>query len=428
MRSRRRLTFFYSLVMFMFMAVLIFLVHQAMAWSIASEQARELTDTADNLERSQTVLLRPDGAMADNSPMQGSSEKMFYYILDNDGHVLNFSRASRRLEPFVLDIIDQEKVPETETKIYSSSREGRTVKIMLTARGLEKDGRPQGIIYVGKDVTSINRGLVKAMYVLAALAFLALLLAAVLGHIMSGRAFVPILAAYDKQKQFAADASHELRTPLSVIMAAADLLDNDKSITSPILKQTIADVRDEVKKMSRLVSELLFIARADNQALPLQAAAVDMSEVIGAAVRMMQPLAEKKGVILQSEALPSAVLMGDGQKLRQLVLILVDNAVKYTQPGGRIAVSLQVLGRGHIGFAVRDTGIGISPSEQSRIFDRFYRVDKERSREMGGSGLGLAIARTITDMYHGSIAVSSQLGQGTVFKVDLHDLRRGKEA
>ena len=230
---------------------------------------------------------------------------------------------------------------------------------------------------------------------------------------------VPLKQAYEKQRQFAADASHELRTPLAVVMASAGLLENDPSIKSPLLKQVIADVRDEVKKMTKLVSDLLLVARSDNKALKLKPSKFDLAEVIEQTARLMAPLAEQKHITIEAEHLPRTVIHADESKLRQLVLIFIDNAVKYTPDGGKVKATLLPADKGWVKFAVSDTGIGIAPEDQEKIFDRFYRVDKARSREMGGNGLGLAIAQELVGLYHGHINIKSTLGKGTTFTIAL---------
>jgi signal transduction histidine kinase len=295
---------------------------------------------------------------------------------------------------------------------------GKTTKVMLTAHPIVVNGELSGMVYVGKDVTAIYNGLKKSTYALLLLAFIALAIATVVGHVMSGKAIVPLREAYEKQRQFAADASHELRTPLSVVMASADLLDNDPSITSPFLKQVIADVRDEVKKMTKLVSDLLTVARSDNQALKVKLQKFDISALMEQTLRLMQPLADKKNVALRGEGMAPVEIQADEQKIRQLVLILVDNAVKYTPDGGQVTLRLETAEGGRVRFSVQDTGIGIAKADQDRIFDRFYRVDKARSRAMGGNGLGLAIAQEIVNLHQGKILVKSEPGQGTQFTVD----------
>ena len=278
------------------------------------------------------------------------------------------------------------------------------------------------MVYVGKEVTAMYNGLQKATYTLAAVAVLALALAAAIGHMLAGEAIVPLVEAYEKQRQFAADASHELRTPLSVVMASADLLDNDPTITSPFLKQVIADVRDEVKKMTKLVSDLLVVVRSDNQALRLKFSKFDLAAAVDQTIRLMQPLADKKRIRLVREGEETLMARMDEQKIKQLMLIFVDNAVKYTPEGGRVTVRLLEPSAGRIRFEVEDTGIGISKEDKDRIFDRFFRVDKARSREMGGNGLGLAIAQEIVKLHSGKITVESEPGEGTKFTVRLRSM------
>ena len=202
-------------------------------------------------------------------------------------------------------------------------------------------------------------------------------------------------------------------------MASADLLENDPSITSPFLKQVIADVRDEVKKMTRLVSDLLLVARSDNKALKLKLQKFDAADLLAQTARLMLPLAEKKQVEIVIEAAGKHPVQADEQKGKQLMLILVDNAVKYTPEGGRVSVGFAPAPQGRVRFFVQDTGIGIAKEDQSRIFDRFYRVDKARSRAMGGNGLGLSIAQEIVNLHHGTIQVASEPGKGTRFTVEL---------
>ena len=419
-RSRRQLTLFYSLIMFAFLVVLILVVHRTMEWSISSEQARELMDTAANVAEAQSHLTQhPEIPFDDTKVYRGSNDRLFFYIFDENGRLLNFSRASFRIEPFILERISSWEVPEDEVAVYGTLDEkGRTTRIMMTSRQMTRGDFAQRV-YVGKDVTALYNGLQKATYALIFLGLLAMVIATAAGHFMSGRAIVPLKEAYEKQRQFAADASHELRTPLAVVMASAELLLNDPSIRSPFLKQVIEDVRDEVKKMTKLVGDLLVVARSDNKALKLKPQKFDLAELLQQNIRMMQPLAEKKKVALHEKNMKKTMIHADEQKIKQLVLILVDNAVKYTPEGGEVTVSMEKAERGRVRFAVKDTGIGISEADREKIFDRFYRVDKARSREMGGNGLGLAIAQEIVNLHKGEISVESEQGKGTTFFVEL---------
>lgn len=428
-QGRRRLTLFYSLIMCVFLIALIFIAHKTLEWSIFSEQARELLDTAGNVAEAQAYFNQHPGLTLEDAGYKSTNDRLFFYVFNQDGRLSNFARASFHIEPFILDVVSNWQAQEGEVSVFGRKNEREQMtRIMMTAKTVVNDDGSVQTVYVGKDVTAMYNGLQKSTYAMVVLGIVALLLATVLGHILSGRAMVPLREAYEKQRQFAADASHELRTPLAVVMASADLLENDPSITSPFLKQVIADVRDEVKKMTRLVSDLLLVARSDNKALKLKLQKFDAAELLSQTARLMQPLADKKNIALDIRNCDAHVIQADEQKIKQLMLILVDNAVKYTPDGGEVHVGFEKAPQGRVRFFVQDTGIGIAKEDQRRIFDRFYRVDKARSREMGGNGLGLSIAQEIVNLHQGSIEVTSTLGKGTRFTVELRTKAKAKTA
>lgn len=264
------------------------------------------------------------------------------------------------------------------------------------------------ILYVGKDVTVLYSGLRKATYAQVVLGVIAVVLASIGGYWMAGRALMPIKEAYDRQRQFAADASHELRTPLAVLLASSEILLMGEALADPFLRQVASDMKSEVKKMSNLVSELLEIARSDNGRWVLKMERIELSDVLSQVVRVMTPLAEKKGLDLLSD-LSRREVTCDEQRLKQLAIILMDNAVKYTTEG---AVGIKITPRG---FAVWDSGIGISAEDKDKIFERFYRVEKSRSAE--GNGLGLSIAMEIAKRHGWQIEVHSEEGKGSEFEV-----------
>ena len=419
-RSRLRLMLRYALVMGGLVIVLLFAMHKTMEWAITSEQARELLDTADSVSESQAyAILNADADMDETQLYRSTNDRLFYYVFDEKGRLVSFSRASVRIESFVLDIVSVWDAPEGEVRVFTKTNErGTSTKVMMTSQTVFSPPLPIQMVYVGKDVTAMYNGMEKATWALAILGALALICAAGVGYVLSGGAMKPVREAYEKQRQFAADASHELRTPLAVVLASADLLRSDPSITSPFLKQVIEDVRDEVKKMTKLVGDLLTVARTDGRANQLKPVRMDLVAAAQQTVRIMRPFAEKKDIVIDEQLPKSAEIYADEQKIRQIILILVDNAVKYTPEHGRISVAIREE-RGGVQLSVADTGIGIAPADQERIFDRFYRVDKARSRRMGGNGLGLAIAREIVEAHGGTITVESTPGKGTTFRVHL---------
>ena len=418
--SRLRLTLAYSAMMGIFLAALIFIVHKTMDWSMFSEQAQELSDMADGVAETQVYYSQhPNAAVDESRYYKNTNDKLFFYVFSEDGRLLSFVRASFRIEAFILDLMNPEKLPSGTTEVFDRPNEtGRITQIMMTAKTINVEGATQ-IVYVGKDVSALYSGLQKATYALIFLGIVALIIAAIIGHFMAGRAIIPLKEAYDKQKQFAADASHELRTPLAVVMASADLLLADPTIQEPFLREVIGDLKSEVKKMSKLVSDLLLVARSDNNAWKIKIQKLDLEKLFMQNIRMMTPLAEKKGVELYGENFRKSIIHGDEEKIKQLILILVDNAIKYTPSGGQVVLRQEQSDNAHEIFSVIDSGIGIAPEDKEKIFERFYRVDKARSREMGGNGLGLSIAMEILKIHKGKIFVDSEPGKGTKFTVEL---------
>ncbi len=214
------------------------------------------------------------------------------------------------------------------------------------------------------------------------------------------------------QQRLLADVSHELRTPLTTIRGNLDLM-RRMGETDP---QSLGAIQVEIERMTRLVGDLLLLARADSGGLPLERKPVELDNILFDVYRQVRLLESPVGIKLA--AVDQVTVLGDADRLKQLFLNLVENAVKYTAPGGAVRLSLSKK-EDWAFFEVSDTGVGIPPENLPHIFDRFYRVDKSRARAQGGSGLGLSIAKWIAQAHGGAIRVSSQVGEGTTFRVTL---------
>ena len=224
-------------------------------------------------------------------------------------------------------------------------------------------------------------------------------------------------AAFNRITQFTADASHELRTPLAFMRTTTEVSLRTSHDVSEY-REAQLQILDELEKTSDLVEKLMLLARADAGVENLQRRRVNLADSLREACRQGRTLAEAKQVTFEEDIVKTAVIVeGDSDGLRRLFLILIDNAVKYT-PEGLITVSLMSSNEFAI-VEVRDTGIGVAAADLPYIFDRFYRADKARSRELGGVGLGLSIARWEAEAHGGSIAVQSTFGKGSVFQVRL---------
>jgi signal transduction histidine kinase len=223
----------------------------------------------------------------------------------------------------------------------------------------------------------------------------------------------------DSQRAFIGDASHELRTPLSVIRANAELLKRHLSEPVSANREAVEDIISESDRLGRLVSQMLTLAQADAGQAALSLSEVALDELAEEVARSMRLLAERRGVSLEMDVGGPVRLHGDGDLLRELMVILTDNAIKYTDTGGKVRLEVRSASSAKATVRVSDTGSGIPADALPHIFDRFYRVDKARSREAGGAGLGLAIARWIAEAHGGSIRVESVPGVGTAVTVEL---------
>lgn len=225
-------------------------------------------------------------------------------------------------------------------------------------------------------------------------------------------------AAFKKITQFTADASHELRTPVAVMRTRAEL-SLRKARTAEEYREVIAEVLAELEKTSALIEQLMFLARADSGAETLHFSPTNVSEVLREACHQGSALAEAKQIGFQEQIARDPLwIQGDAGSLRRLFLILIDNAVKYTPASGQVAVTLQ-RNDGYAIAEVRDTGIGIAETDLPNVFERFYRADKARTRELGGVGLGLSIGRWIAEVHLGTIEVRSAPGRGSLFQIRL---------
>ena len=219
---------------------------------------------------------------------------------------------------------------------------------------------------------------------------------------------------FQRQKQFTADASHELRTPLAVIRSQAEGVLNRKHSRDEY-RQALEIIRDQTEWMGNLVAKLLILARSDDGREQLELESLNLAELGEGVAAEFQGLAASKGLQLITTIKDPLMILGDQTRLTQLLANLVANAIKYT-PAGQIIISLERTGK-WILLRVKDTGVGIPAEHLPHIFERFYRVDKARSRLEGGFGLGLSICDWIVRAHGGKIEVESTVGQGTTFKV-----------
>jgi heavy metal sensor kinase len=224
--------------------------------------------------------------------------------------------------------------------------------------------------------------------------------------------------AFERLRRFTADASHELRTPLTAMRSVGEVALQEVHDPSEY-REVIGSMLEEVERLTGLVEGLLTLTRVDAGRIQAAPEVVDLGTLATGAVEAIRVLAEEKGQELTTDGRPGIMARCDPRLVRQALVNLLDNAIKYTPPRGAIRVAVAVLSPGEAGIEVRDDGPGIGAAHLERIFDRFYRVDANRSRHAGGIGLGLAIARSVVTASGGRIEVESAEGRGSVFRVVL---------
>ena len=226
--------------------------------------------------------------------------------------------------------------------------------------------------------------------------------------------------SFRQMRQFSADASHELQTPLTILQGELEVALRSPR-TPEAYREAIQSALQEIERMAVLVEGLLLLARADAGMLRLDLKPMDAAQLLAEVYERTQILAQSRSISLDLEDLEPHIVFADRERLRRVLLNLVDNAIKYTPAGGRVTLSLQRR-EACVCLLVRDTGIGLSEAEQEHVFQRFHRAGSARDHGAPGSGLGLCIARSIVEAHGGTLRVVSRRGEGSTFTVCLPHL------
>ena len=347
--------------------------------------------------------------------------EMMSLMYDADGNIIIDQMTDSPYAAALTAIRASWPEPENETELLCF-RDKKGILHFFLAGGCTfwENGQIQARLYTFLNLEDYYDMAVDGMYFLFLLCAVCIMLAAGGGYYMAAKNIKPLEILFAREHEFAADASHELRTPLTVLSLGVESLQNDdESKLSGFAQEVLRDMQHETKYMSRLIEALLTLARGDEENKPLARAKVDLTEVAVKVCNKMRPLAAKKGLELEYAAgdAPQVFILGDKNKMEQLLIIFIDNAIKYSE-SGTITVTVDADSM-HAVIKVMDEGIGISESDAQKIFERFYRVDKARSRAAGGFGLGLNIARIIVVRHGGTVSVKPRSPHGSIFTVRL---------
>lgn len=347
--------------------------------------------------------------------------EMMSLMYDADGNIIIDQMTDSPYAAALTAIRASWPEPENETELlYFRDKNGTLHFFLAGGCTFWENGQIKARLYTFLNLEDYYDMAVDGMYFLFLLCAVCIMLAAGGGYYMAAKNIKPLEILFAREHEFAADASHELRTPLTVLSLGVESLQNDdESKLSGFAQEVLRDMQHETKYMSRLIEALLNLARGDEENTPLARAKVDLTEVAVKVCNKMRPLAAKKGLGLEYAAgdAPQVFILGDKNKMEQLLIIFIDNAIKYSE-SGTITVTVDADSM-HAVIKVMDEGIGISESDAQKIFERFYRVDKARSRAAGGFGLGLNIARIIVVRHGGTVSVKPRSPHGSIFTVRL---------
>ncbi len=432
--------------------------------------SQRLYEGIDNsLKVSATVVAKTSSMKFEQTPLPGletffeqflrqGNPNKFYRIYDGSGNV--GSRSPN---------IDASKFPLTQ-KAYLDALKGKTTyetfyiegkhPIRMITMPVLRNDKLINLVQVGTSLEAVQETLKNLRIFLFTTVPLVLVLATLVGGFMARRALKPVsriiqtaqaighgtdlskripvpkvqdeigqLAktfndmmdrlenSFLQVRQFSSDASHELRTPLTVLKGQNELI-LAKDRNSKEYQEVISSNLEEINYLSKVLEDLFMLSKSDENQIQLDLKPVDLKMVIEEVCRNAEVLADEKNIRLQIAFLESVQILGDPVRIRQMIWNIVHNGIKYTPSGGEVKVSLA--DRNNTAFiTIQDTGIGISERDLPLIFNRFFRVDKARSRKEGGSGLGLSISKYIVEAHKGSIQVESHLGEGTRFKISL---------
>lgn len=439
LHTQARLAAQYSFLIMIFLILFIAIVYFLVDFLISFDQERNLDRTANLQARAIQEFLK-DGSMSKQElsilvDILQSENQFFYYVVAPNGQLLFGDEVIEPLRPAILAQTQGWLPQSNEVRIKSinahvarggfgrSQQEPRKMYLMMTGRPIYNGDQLVCILYSGRNVSFIYEVNERLLSILMVIGILFLGIAIFLSYFMSKRAIIPIRRSFQRQREFVADASHELRTPLSILNSSLDVLKmEEEEQLSDFSRKVLSNMKIEVKRMTNMVSDLLTLARSDSGVPDLKMESLDLIPIVKQAVDSTQALAQSKEIHLNCETPAQLNFHGDQERLKQLVYILLDNAIKFTPKGGEVNLSISTNKEAkHPSnkLVIQDTGVGIPAEDLQRIFERFYRVDKNRSRQLGGTGLGLAIAKWIVEAHRGSIHASSTMGEGSTFTVTL---------
>ena len=442
-RTRWRLASWYALVMGFILSLSALGLYKAIAHAHWVALDRELESVAGTLHDSIELKLKQPGRLelvleqllpnlcdrSTNCIKEQTSSQRHVLSAINQGHyyIRLFDNSGRLI---AIAGAHPEGLPEVLNKeLWQNLQDGKgNVYHQISLSLHTQDNRDWGYFQVGRSLEEFDDYLNTVKLILKLGLPTTMFLVACASWWLAGLAMQPIYQSYRQIQQFTADAAHELRTPLAATQATVESTLSMPNLDEQEARDILHTIERQNRRLIQLVADLLFLARLERQPVPVRRQCC-LNDVVSDLVEEFDELAFGAGVALKAVlgAYQPLLVIGDEDQLYRLVSNLIINAIQYTPKGGLVRVVLNHSDHQAL-ITIQDTGIGIAAEEQTLIFDRFYRVNSDRSRNTGGSGLGLAIAQAIVQAHHGSLQVQSELGKGSIFtiKLPLNDTNQRK--
>ena len=413
---RQRMTCIYAAIFGVLILLIVFAAYTFIWWNVLQHEKDELV--AKIYHEAEEWVDSGEEPCSAVSVREGS---MLAYFVSPDGKTV------------VLDQLGQGKIREGLFKHRGDWPKKLDTARMLNNRVYDEKGNAhrylaalapvlrgdklEGHLYMFKDMEFYYQAAFTTLFKLLCVAVLLFALACYFGYWLAGRNIQPISEMYGRQMQFTADASHEMRTPLAVMaLATQGLKEDEESRYSDFAKESIEMLQNETQRMSRLTENLMALARGDEGNAPVPMQMVNITELCARVGQQLKLLAQEKGIALRTHVDDSLELLGDETALNRLLIILLDNAKKYSPAATNIDF-IVTKSKNNVLFVEQDEGCGISDEDKEKVFDRFYRVDKARSRSQGGLGLGLSLAHAIVRQHQGEIRILDNKPCGTIMQV-----------
>lgn len=418
-----------------------FVIYQTIIRAYSDSMDRELETVAETLHNGIELSLKQPGRLEPNiqqflpdicltgkpcliQPVQNhshttSAERHIPNGVYQGDYYIRFLDASEKLVAYSGLRLDLPKTSSSETQQTITDSEGtRFHQITLSLHTSDK--RLWGYLHVGRSLKDLDNRLAALQLSLLIGLPITVILVGISSWWLAGLAMRPIYRSYRQMQQFTTDVAHELRTPLTAILATVDSVLRLPSLAEQDARDTLKTIERQVGRFFELVKDLLLLSRLEQHTLVGEPRLLCLNELVDDLIEEFSALTTAANLTLACDVRSHKRLCvtADDDQICRLISNLIINAIQYTPTGGCITLRLDSEERYAV-IQVQDTGVGISPDKQAHIFDRFYRVNSDRSRQTGGAGLGLAIAKAIAEAHRGSLNVHSELGKGSTFTVRL---------